>query len=82
MLSLDLATGLAMSERAAKGDAEALTALKVLFPEDEPCLLCDEVADAEGTVALFNDPANPGQIGLSAFRPTANVRVVMAGLMG
>jgi len=60
MLSLDLSEARDVSERAARGDPEALAFLSSLFPDTEPCLLCDEPVGAEGTITMFPDPKAPG----------------------
>src|SRR5215469_16430358 len=55
MLSPDLSEARDVSERAARGDAEAIAFLSSLFPDTEPCLLCDEPVGAEGTIVMFPD---------------------------
>ena len=56
MFSLDLAEAREVSERAAPGDAEAIAFLSSLFPDTEPCLLCDEPVGAEGKIVMFLIP--------------------------
>jgi hypothetical protein len=46
MLSLDLSEARDISERAARGDADAIAFLSSLFPDTEPYLLCDEPVGA------------------------------------
>ena len=60
MFSLDLAEAREVSERAARGDAEAIAFLSSLFPDTEPCLLCDEPVGAEGTILMLPDPKARG----------------------
>ena len=60
MLSLDLSEARDVSERAARGDAEAIAFLSSLFPDTEPCLLCDEPVGAEGTIVMVPDPKAHG----------------------
>jgi len=60
MLSLDLSEARDVSERAARGDAEAIAFLSSLFPDTEPCLLCDEPVGAEGKIVMFPDPKTRG----------------------
>jgi hypothetical protein len=66
MRSLDLSEARDVSERAARGDAEAISFLSSLFPDTELCFLCDQAVGATGSCSMFPDPRSPGMMIVAA----------------
>jgi len=66
MLNLDLRYARDVTNRAARGDPEALAFLSILVPADEKRLICDDRVGREGSFVMWPDPKMAGMAIIAA----------------
>jgi hypothetical protein len=82
MLCLDEREARDLTDRAARGDAEAKAFFSSLFPATALCFLCDREVGVTGALVAAPDPQNPGMVVVApecescASAPTRHVREI------